>query len=263
MKSIVEIYNTIARHNPPWTAEEELDFIKSCTTDTGEWKSKEMKDKFVNEAMKHNIGLVFKMVKKHSFSGYDEDVVQRCMIAMVNSLKKYDPSKGYKISTWITNPIKWTIQQGQHVYSKERMIADEIVALNHKYKTDMSMVSIDQVAGKSCDGEHHDTLGDIISIDDLDVNFVTTKKLVSVDDQMREREIQMGVSEVMPHLTKFLTEKEMFVIKRMLGGKNMKEISVEMKVSKVRISQISASAFMKIRNSPLSNSLRRLIRHED
>ena len=133
LKSVVDVYSNIAKSNPPWTSEEEREFVNSCTTKTGKWRSNAMKDRFVNEAMKHNLGLVFKIVNKMAFNK-NEDVLQKAVIGMVGALKKYDPKKKGKISTWITNPIRWAIMQHQNAYAKSGTIAEEISALNHKFK---------------------------------------------------------------------------------------------------------------------------------
>ena len=63
----------------------------------------------------------------------------------------------------------------------------------------------------------------------------------------------------MKKLPTFLNEKEVYVIKGVLKGQTQTDISVEMKLSKVRVSQLQASAFDKIRKSPMSRTLRKLI----
>ena len=65
---------------------------------------------------------------------------------------------------------------------------------------------------------------------------------------------------MMKYIPKLLTKQELFVVKRMLAGKNMTEISIELKLSRMRISQITAKAFEKIRNSRLASRLRGLVK---
>lgn len=254
MKSVIEVYSDIARDNPAWTAKEESEFIKSCLTRTGKWKNKE---RFVNEAMKHNLGLVFKMVSRMAFKK-TEDIVQRAVIAMVDALKKFDPSKGHKISTWITNPIRWSIFQAQHAYSKFGDISDEISALNHKYGLKMSLVSVDAEIGNPND-ENSEVLGNVISESSVNPDYSRIRGFRTPDEERKELDIQSGVNDMMKELPKYLNKKEMIVIRGLLSGNNMSEISVKMKLSRMRISQISASAFEKIRKSPMARQLRKLI----
>ena len=74
MRSVIDVYGDIAKKNPPWKADEEAAFIRSCMTRTGKWKSKTMKDRFVNEALKHNLTMVFKLMNRYSFKKDNEDV---------------------------------------------------------------------------------------------------------------------------------------------------------------------------------------------
>lgn len=256
IKSVIDVYSEIAKSNPTWTSKEEADFVKSCTTKTGKWRSNAAKEKFINEALKHNIGLVFKLVHKLAFNK-NEDVFQKALIGMVEALKKYDPKKGYKISTWITNPIRWAIMQHQNPYAKSGSISDEISALNHKFRMNMSVISIDTPIGGD---EHNDTIGSIISTNNLDANYVIERSFKEQDEDQMERDVTRAVGEMVKKLPKFLNKKELRVIKGILRGKSQTDISVELHLSKVRISQLQASAFQKIRNSPMAGHLKNLLK---
>lgn len=256
MKSVLEVYSSMAKNNPAWSAQQEREFIDSCTTRTGKWKSRKHKDRFVNEAMKHNLGLVFTIVNKIAFNK-NEDVVQKAVIGMVKALEKYDPKKKGKISTWINNPIRWAVMQHQNAYAKSGTIAEEISALNHKFKRRMRVVSVDSTVGGEEDSE---TIGNLISVGDLDHNYVIDKNFRTIDDIRREGEIEGAVHEMMENLPKLLSERELYVVRGVFGGKTQTDISGELHLSKVRISQIQASAFEKIRSSPMAGHLRRLVK---
>ena len=256
IKSVIEVYSDIAKSNPPWTSKEETDFVKSCTTKTGKWRSNSAKDKFINEALKHNLSLVFKIINKLAFNK-NEDVFQKALMGMVEALKKYDPKKGYKISTWITNPIRWAIMQHQNPYAKSGSIYDEISALNHKFSMNMSVVSIDTPIGGD---EQNDTIGNIISAKNIDANYVIEHAIKDLDESQMESDLAVAVGEMVKKLPKFLNKKEIHVIKGILKGKSQTDISVELHLSKVRISQLQASAFQKIRNSPMARYLKNLLK---
>lgn len=251
MKSVLEVYSDISKANPPWTSEEEKAFIKK-------WWRKD-RDYFVNEAMKHNLGLVFKLMQKVAFNKDSEDIFQKGVSALVEALRKFKPSKNVKISTWVTQPVRWAIMQFQNPYTHQGSITDEITALNQRYGKSMRVVSIDaKVGGEDGDG---DTVGDFISEKSVNPDYLMgMPKSKSDVEAERAADIQDGVSEMLAYMPKRFTKQEMFVIKRMLRGKNMTEISVELKVSRMRVSQISASAFEKIRRSKFAKKLRDLVR---
>lgn len=262
MKSVMEVYSSLAEENPGWTSEEEAEFIRTCTTKTGKWKSRAMKDRFVNEAMKHNLGLVFKIVNKLAFNK-NEDVMQKAVIGMVDALKKFDPKRKGKISTWITNPIRWAIMQHQSTYSRSGLISEEMSALNHRYNTHLSVVSLDNAIpnGKSSSSnDDGDTLSNIISIENVSPNFVLSKNLKTQREINHENDIRGGVLELRKTMNQFLNEKERYVIGRTMDGKTQTEISIEMKLSRMRISQLMSSAFKKIRKSPIGSRLREYIK---
>jgi RNA polymerase sigma factor (sigma-70 family) len=250
MKSVLEVYSEISKANPPWTPDEERAFVKK-------WWRKD-REHFVNEAMKHNLGLVFKAMQKVAFNPKSEDVFQRAVSALVESLRKFKPSKGYRISTWVSNPVRWAIQQFQNPYNHQGSIRDEITSLNNRYGSKMSVVSIDaKVGGDDGDG---DTVGDLITDSNISTNYlVGICKTSTSSDEEKAGDIQAGVSEMLAYMPKVLTKNELYVIKRMLRGKNMSEISVELKLSRMRISQITAKAFEKIRRSKFGRKLKGLV----
>ena len=248
MKSVLKVYSDIAKENPPWTTEEERAFIKK-------WWRKD-RNYFVTEAMKHNLGLVFDLMNKVAFKKDSEDVFQRAVSALVEALRKFKPSKGFKISTWVRNPICWAIRQMQHTYSKQGSILDDISSLNRKYGKTMSVVSVDSTPGGSEEG---DSIGNFISQECVHVDYFDMCGMKSREDEEREADINVGIAALLKYIPKQLTKQEQYVIRRMLNGKNMTEISVELKLSRMRISQISAKAFEKIRRSPLAKSLKGLV----
>ena len=256
MKSVIEVYSDMAKKNPPWKADEEAQFIQSCCTRTGKWKSKAMKDRFVAEAVKHNLSLVFKMVNRYAFNKENEDLVQRAVIAMAEALKKYDPASRNKISTWIHQPIVWSIKQAQNTYYRGHAIHEQIAALNHRYKLNMSVISVDATPGGSEEG---DSIGNFISSENVDSDYVALRGFKTMDDECRDVEIKSGVEGLMTYLPKILNKKEVRVIKYLLKGLSMADISVKLKVTRMRISQISAKAFEKIRNSRVGKKLKGLL----
>ena len=244
MKRVSEIYSEMAKAYPPWSDEEEREFIQSCITPTGEWRDKEH---FVTEAMKHNMNLVFSLVRKFSFKTNEDDVFQCAVIAMVNSLKKFNPNKGYKISTWITNPIIWAIKRERTGSAEACTIAEEI---KHK-KHYSSVCSIDDAAFEG--------ISDSISTSNVDINYLILNGMKPHREEQASLEVKLGIEELMLEIHNILSEKEIFVVKGLLLGRKQNDISMEMNISRMRVSQLSASAFKKIRKSKLGRNLFELI----
>ena len=256
MKSIMDVYSEISKANPPWTPEEESAFIQSCVVDN-KWKDNASKDRFVNEAFKHNLNLVFMLVQKHSFKKNDDDTLQRAVVAMTEALKKYDPATKNKISTWIQQPIIWAVKRTQHIYFKGHSISEQLAALNHKYNLKMSVVSVD--AKLESDGrDGNETVGDLISPASLSSDYKLSRGIKTAKEETEYQEIKSSVEDLMVELPKILGEKELYVIKGMLKGQTMTEISEEMHLSRMRISQISLTAFEKIRRSKQARHLKEL-----
>lgn len=59
--------------------------------------------------IKHNVRLVYKIAGKFITPVPFDELVQEGMIGLIKSLDKFDPEKGFKISTYATNYIRWTI----------------------------------------------------------------------------------------------------------------------------------------------------------
>lgn len=255
-KSIIDVYSQISKANPVWTREEEESVVKKLC-------NKENMDKFVNEAMKHNLGIVFKAMEKTIVKRHNEDIFQKAVIAMVDALRKFDPNRGVRISTWVTQPVYWAIQQAQNSSNHEGSIAEELVSLNIKskknktlkHKHDFSVVSIDTPL--SSDGDSNETLANMITINSVNVDY--SQKLLTDDERCRKNDIVDGVNELVKNMGSFLSQKEEIVVRGILNGSNLAQIAVEMNLSRVRISQLCRGAMDKIRNSKFAPHLKGLL----
>lgn len=246
MKSVIDIYSDMAKANPVWTAEEEKEAIEK-------W-FKVDHERFVNEAMKHNLALVFDCVNE-GFKKFDEDVFQMAVQELVKALRKYDPSRGFKISTWVLRPVQWAILRERNAYTHKGSIADELSYLNQRYNKGMSVVSVDSPIGD----DEQSTVGDLISVDKVAVDYTIQRGMKTEVEVRKEVEIKDGISYLMSNLPKTLTDKEIIVIKGVLSGKNNVDLSAEMKISRMRVGQITQSAFSKIRNSRAGRFLKGLV----
>ena len=258
-KTVIDVYSKMSKDNPPWTAEEEKAFVASCTTKSGKWKSKAMKDKFVAEALKRNIGLVFSLVNQFCFNAQNEDIVQLAMVSLADALKKWDPKRGLKISTWVRNPIKWAILRAQGAYAKTGTIAEEIAAKNHRFGRKWSVVAMDaELAGKEGDGG--ETIANLITPASVAPDYINAHSIKTREEEIHDNDVRSGVKELMDSMGDYLNKKEIKVIMGIFNGHSLAEIGVKMKLSRMRISQISRDAFAKIKKSPLGDRLHALVK---
>lgn len=255
--SIIDVYFSIAKSHPTWTTEEERNFVSTCVTKSGKWKSKADKDRFVNEATKRNIPLVFDLLQKFSLNPQSEDVVQLAMVGLSEALKKWDPKRKVKISTWVRNPIKWAILRAQDTYSKIGTIADEISARNHRFNHKWSVVSVDSEIGNDGDG-NGETIANTISEATVSPDYASRIKTNS--EELHDIDVRVGVNELIEKMGDFLNKREMTIILGILNGKTLSDIGVELKLSRMRISQLSRDAFEKIKKSPLGEKLHALVK---
>ena len=257
-KTVIDVYSKMSKDNPPWTAEEERAFVATCTTKSGKWKSKAMKDKFVAEALKRNIGLVVSLVNQFCFNAQNEDIVQLAMVSLAEALKKWDPKRGLKISTWVRNPIKWAILRAQGAYAKTGTIAEEIAAKNHRFGRKWSVVAMDaELAGKEGDGG--DTIANLITPASVSPDYINAHSIKTREEEIHDNDVRSGVQELMDSMGDYLSKKEIKVIMGIFNGHSLAEIGVKMKLSRMRISQISRDAFDKIKKSPLGDRLHALV----
>jgi len=85
------------------THEQEIELAKRIRK--GDLKAKQ-------QLVESNLGLVISIAKKHDFRAIPfEDLVQEGVIGLMKAATKFDPSKGYKFSTYATHWVKQTISR--------------------------------------------------------------------------------------------------------------------------------------------------------
>ncbi|MCH1459332.1 MAG: sigma-70 family RNA polymerase sigma factor [Luminiphilus sp.] len=80
-------------------------------------------EKSLEEMVKHNIRLVYKIANKMIAPVPIEELVQDGIIGLIKSLRKFDPEKGFRISTYATNYIRWEMIRS---VEKQPRIGDEV-----------------------------------------------------------------------------------------------------------------------------------------
>ena len=84
-------------------------------------------EKSLEEMVKHNIRLVYKIANKMITPVPKEELVQEGLVALVKSLRMFDPEKGYRVSTYVTRYVQWEMIRS---FRKQPHIGDEVEYLD-------------------------------------------------------------------------------------------------------------------------------------
>lgn len=84
-------------------------------------------EKSLEEMVKHNIRLVYKIASKMITPVPKEELVQEGIVGLIKSLRTFDPEKGYRISTYVTRYIQWEMVRS---LQKQPHIGDEVEYLD-------------------------------------------------------------------------------------------------------------------------------------
>jgi RNA polymerase primary sigma factor len=217
-----------------------------------------------------NMRLVISIAKTyHSTLVPFEDLVQEGAIGLMTACERYDPTKGYRFSTYATHWIRQAISRAidnkarairvpAHVSETLRKIERVRTAMVRHVGEEPTVEQLAEHVGMSRDRlEAYLRAGqDPVSLDMLVgeaenttlASLLNDKAAADPEDEVIRREVEAEIQQILSHLT----ERERTVMRRRLGFDDeeahvLQDIGAELNLSRERVRQIEAQALKKMR----------------
>lgn len=227
---------------------------------------KEAKEKLI----KHNLRLVVSVAKKYIGKGLSfQDLIQEGNLGLIVAIDKFDPEKGFKLSTYAVYWIKQFIMNGLMKNRNIRVPINIIVLISKIKKINQESwkelnreLTIKELTEKLNVSEKqikiaNDWIKDTSSIDivigeDEDATIASFIEDAQAETAFFDVENQ-ELSDAIESVLNTLTDREKVIIKRRFGigqdrPETLEEIGLSINRTKERVRQIEAAALKKMRN---------------
>lgn len=227
---------------------------------------KEAKEKLI----KHNLRLVVSVAKKYIGKGLSfQDLIQEGNLGLIVAIDKFDPEKGFKLSTYAVYWIKQFIMNGLMKNRNIRVPINIIVLISKIKKINQESwkelnreLTIKELTEKLNVSEKqiriaNDWIKDTSSIDVVIGEDEDTTIASFIEDAQAETAFfdveNQELSDAIESVLNTLTDREKVIIKRRFGigqdrPETLEEIGLSINRTKERVRQIEAAALKKIRN---------------
>ena len=230
------------------------------------------------QLVESNLGLVISIAKKHDFRAIPfEDLVQEGVIGLMKAATKFDPTKGYKFSTYATHWVKQTISRAIANQSRTIRVPNYLAAALRKMEqvrtnleTDLSRPPTNEELAASTGV----SVRRLLDLQKVSAEPVSLESLVSADAETPlvqllpdlnvedpEQSVLVGARrEASEMLLEVLEPRERQVIAKRFGfeggrARSLQQIGGEMNLSRERVRQIELKALKKLREAARGSQL--------
>ncbi|NNL66698.1 MAG: sigma-70 family RNA polymerase sigma factor [Myxococcales bacterium] len=265
-----------ARGMSPRAFEKAMDRIVQAETDRAEAK---------NEFTEHNLRLVVSVAKEFRGMGVPFlDLIQEGNIGLIRAVEKFDPSRGFKFSTygvwWIRQAFIRAIQRSSRTVRLPSHVYDQLLALRRTTAKLQHELGREPTVAEVADRLALEPEA-VAKLVQQDKRAVSTEDAAGAHDDrvVGETLVDLGewdpseqldgsvLSGAIPELLRSLTPRERVVIERRFGLRGQDEstlrtVGEHLTLSRERVRQIESQALAKLRSAAFERGLDTLLEQE-
>ena len=233
------------------------------------------KEKYKSALVNHNLRLVVNVAKKYQNMGLPLlDLVQEGNVGLIKAIEKFDPDKGFKLSTYATWWIRQAVSRAVADYGNVIRIPVHINEQMNKIRTFSACYFV----------EHQKMPSAKVVSDNLNISLNKAEQMLNIltnqmavisldepilsndgdsdssiidfvsDDYNFEEEIDLkSLRFTFEELFKTFSSREAYILKRRFGFEDgvvrtLEEIGNELGITRERVRQIERTALRKLRN---------------